>query len=87
VNYPDEWKISVQSLRVRIDYRRWHYHTSAPFRPVRDREGIARANSNAEALASLWRFAVRCYGHPYAADGHPDPPIAPEPKPHFIKEA
>lgn len=81
MNYPDEWKIAVQGLCVRIDYRGQHYHTSAPFRPVRDREGIARPNPNAETLATLWRFAARCYGHPHADDNTPDPPISPEPEP------
>ena len=81
MNYPDEWNIAVQGLRVRIDYRGRHYHTSAPFRPIRDREGIARPNPNAEALATYFRFAARFYGHPDATDDNPDPPFRPQPEP------
>lgn len=81
MNYPDEWKIAVQGLRVRIEHKGQHYHTSAPFRPLEDPEGIRRPNPNAEALASWFRFAVACYGHPFADDKTPAPPICPEPEP------
>lgn len=74
----DAWQITVQGLRVRIDYWGLHYRTSAPFSPLKDREGITRPNPNAEALASWFRFAVRHYGHPDATDDNPDPPFQPQ---------
>lgn len=78
---PDAWQINVQGLRVRIDYHGLHYRTSAPFWPERDREGIARPNRNAAALAAMFRFAVRHYGHPDANDANPDPLFRPQPEP------
>lgn len=59
---PDAWQITVQGVRVRIDYYGLHYYrVSPPFWPEQDREGIARPNRNAEALAVYFRFAARAY--------------------------
>ena len=78
---PNAWQVSVQGLRVRIDYHGIHYRTSAPFWPQTDREGVRRVNPNAEALATYFRFAARFYGHPDANDDTPDPPFRPQPEP------
>lgn len=61
-------------------------HT-ARLRPIRDREGITRANPNADVPSFHVALAVVCYGHPYADDSTPAPPIRPEPEPRLSAQA
>jgi hypothetical protein len=78
--YPADWNVTVVNGRVRIEYQGANYYTSALFRARKDTEGIRRENHNTEALATYFRFAIKLYGHPFADDNNPAPPIRPEPE-------